>query len=103
MTQHAYLRAVRELFLQLPHTHKRFSRSDRHLASQLFQRHTSIDTIRAALLLATARRLCRDPGSPVLPPVRSLYYFLPLIDEILLHPLPNGYLQYLEYKIAQHR
>ena len=103
MTEQTYIRAVRDLYLQLPNTHKRFSRSDRRLASQLYQRHISIDTVRSALLLATARRLCRDPDTPVLPPVRSLHYFLPLIDEILLQPLPKGYLQYVEYKIAQHR
>ena len=55
--------------------------------------------LRSALLLATARRLAHDPAHP-LPPVRSLYYFLPVLEEIRLQPLPPGYLQYLERKIS---
>src|SRR6266852_6911669 len=46
-----------------------------------------------------ARRLAHDPAHP-LPPVRSLYYFLPVLEEIRLQPLPPGYLQYLERKIS---
>jgi hypothetical protein len=55
------------------------------------------------LLLATARRIYRDPAKPPLPPVRSLHYFLRTIDEVLSQPLPKGYIHYLELKIAQHR
>lgn len=103
MTEQAYVRAVRAVYLQLPNTHPHFSRSDRRLAETLFQRNIAFEIVRAALLLATARRLCRNPAAPSLPPVRSLYYFLPAIDEILRQPLPAGYVRYLEYKIAQHK
>ena len=103
MTGNAYVRAVRQLYLQMPNTSGRFSRSDRQLAQALHQRGIPIHIIRSALLLATARRVCRNPTSPPLPPVRSLHYFLPVLDEILLQPPPNGYLQYLESKIAQRK
>lgn len=99
MNQQAYILAIRSLYLQLPNTHRRFSRSDRHLASILYQRGFSLDLVRSALLLATARRFAHDPAHP-LPPVRSLYYFLPVLEEIRLRPLPPGYLQYLERKIS---
>jgi hypothetical protein len=99
--QEAYVRAVRHLYLQLPNTSGRFSRSDRQLAQNLYHRGIPIDILRSALLLATARRVCRDPAIAPLSPVRSLHYFLPVLDEILLHSLPHGYLQYIEYKIAQ--
>jgi hypothetical protein len=99
MTQQAYILALRSLYLQLPNTHRRFSRCDRHLASILYQRGFSLDLVRSALLLATARRLAHNPAHP-LPPVRSLYYFLPVLEEIRLQPLPPGYLQYLERKIS---
>ena len=103
MTQAAYIRAVRTFYLQLPNTHHSFSRSDRSLASTLYQRGIPCDVVRSALLLAIARRVCRDPSAPSLPPVRSLHYFIPAIDEILRQPLPKSYVQYLEYKIAQHK
>ena len=103
MTPDSYVRAVRHLYLRLPHTSGRFSCSDRELAEDLHQRGIPIDIIRSALLLATARRLCRNPANAPLPPVRSLHYFLPALDEILLQPLPHGYLQYLQSKIPVHK
>lgn len=103
MTEQDYVRAVHQSYLQMPNTSRRFSRSDRQLAQALHRRGIPIHIIRSALLLATARRVCRNPDSPPLPPVRSLHYFLPVLDEILLQPLPNGLLQYLEYKIAQRK
>jgi hypothetical protein len=103
VTEQAYVRAIRTVYLQLPNTHSGFSRSDRRLAEALFQRSIPFDVVRSALLLATARRICRNPALPPLPPVRSLHYFIPAIDEILRQPLPAGYLRYLESKIAQYR
>ena len=103
MNGQAYVHAVHQFYLQMPNTSGRFSRSDRQLAQALYQRGIPIDVIRSALLLATARRVCRNPDGRPLPPVRSLHYFLPVIDEILLQPLPNGYLKYLEAKIAQRK
>ena len=99
MTEQAYIHAVRSLYLHLPNTHRRFSRSHRHLASSLYQRGFSLELVRSALLLATARRLVRNPAEPPLPPVRSLHYFLPVVEEIRLQPLAPGYLQYLEAKV----
>ena len=99
MTGPAYIRAVHSLYLQLPNTSHCFSRSDRQLAADLYQRGIPLDTLRAALLLATARRLCPQRSSTPPLPVRSLHYFLPVLDELLSQPLPAGYLQYLERKL----
>jgi hypothetical protein len=99
MTKQAYIHAVRSVYLQLPNTHRRFNRSDRRLASSLYQCGFSLQLVRSALLLATARRLARNPAEPPLPPVRSLHYFLPVLEEIRLQRLPPGYLQYLEAKV----
>ena len=98
MTEHAYVRLVRDLYLQMPHTACHFSRSDGRLACDLYQRRVPFDTLRSALLLAIVNRLYRQ--GPPLPTIRSLHYFVPVIDEILIQPLPRGYVQYLEYKIA---
>jgi hypothetical protein len=103
MNEQAYLRAIQKLYLRMPNTSGRFSRSDRQLAQTLYQRGVPIHIIRSALLLATARRVCRNPASPPLPPVRSLHYFLPVLDEVLLQPLPNAHLEYLESKIDQRK
>jgi len=54
MTKQTYVRAVRNLYLQLPNTHRSFSRCDRLLASAFYQRGIPFDIVRSALLLATA-------------------------------------------------
>ena len=97
MTERAYIRAIRDLYTQLPHTSRRFSRSDRQLAADLFHRQVTFDTVRSALLLAIVNRLYRQ--GPPLPTIRSLHYFVPVIEEICRQPLPHGYVQYLQYKI----
>lgn len=99
MTEQAFIQLLRSLYLQLPNTHRRFSPSDRRLLSSLYQRGFSLELVRSALLLATARRLAHNPAQPPLPPVRSLAYFLPVLEEIRLQPLPPGYLHYLEAKV----
>ena len=102
MSEQTYIRSIRSLYLQLPNTHRRFSRSDRSLAADLFRQGIPITVVSNALLLATARRICRDPTAPALPPVRSLYYFIPAIHEVLSQPLPTSYQEYLKRKIADH-
>lgn len=101
MTEQAYIRAIRQLYIQLPHTSGRFSRSDRQLAADLFRRQLPFETVRSAMLLAAARRLYRN--GPPLGLIRSLRYFVPVLEEILRQPLPARYVQYLEYKIATFR
>lgn len=99
MNKQDYIRAVREFFRSLPNTHSGFSRSDRALAAGLYHRAVPLDSLFAAMLLATARRCCRVPAARPLPPIRSLHYFLPTLAEIQRHPLPTGYLRYLQTKI----
>jgi hypothetical protein len=99
VTEPAYVRALRDLYLNLPQTSGRFSRSDRQLAVELFRRNVPFHTVRSAILMVILNRLYRH--GPALPTIRSLHYFRPAIEEILQHPLPNGYIQYLEYKFQR--
>ena len=94
-----YSRRVLDLYSRLPDTPPHPRRADRQLVVQLHARSVAPDVIESALLLATARRLCRPPHTPPLPPVRSLAYYLPILDELLHHPLPSGYTDYLRSKV----
>ena len=95
-----YVQTVLNLYLALPETPTRVSRLDRRLALELFQRAVPLSTVEAAFLLASARRLCRPADAPALGPIRSLHYFLPVIEEITHHPPPNDYIRYLRHKLA---
>lgn len=95
-----YIETVLKLYLNLPETPSRMSRYDRELATKLCARKISMETIEAAFLLASARRLFRDPALAPLQPIRSLHYFLPVIDEVSAGPLSQDYVKYLRLKLA---
>jgi hypothetical protein len=97
--QSRYLETLLKLYLSLPETPSQASSSDIRLAYGLYQRRITLEIMEAALLLASVRRLFRDPSLPPLPPIRSLNYFLPVISEISANPLPQGYLHYLRCKL----
>jgi hypothetical protein len=98
--QNIYVDAVIALYLQLPDTPVKPSYNDRLTASGFFAQAIPLHTIEAALLLASLRRLSRQNDQPPLSPVRSLAYFVPVIQEISASPLPDGYSLYLRNKLT---
>ena len=94
-----YVEKIISLYLSLPETPPHSSQDDIRLAHDLYRRKTPAEIVEAALLLATVRRLYRDPYLPKLAPIRSLRYFVPVIEEIIASPPPSDYLSYLRYKL----
>src|SRR5262245_39514086 len=95
-----YLKRLLDLYCGLPQTAaRRPSRYDCQLAEQLFDRGLELHTIEAAFLLASARRTRRDPQAPPLATIRSLAYFLPIIEEVLQQMPDSGYLDYLRARV----
>ncbi len=91
-----YLKRLLDQYCGLPHTAaRRPSPYDRLLADKLFNRKISLEIIDTAFLLAIARRTLRGSQAPPLPPIRSLAYFLPLIDEVQRLTPDSAYLDYL--------
>ena len=95
--ERVYLELVLATYTSLPGTPARPSRQDRRLARELCRRAVPLRSVRAALLLAAARRTLRS--GPPLPPVRTLHYFLPVIDELLGEPPDPAYVEYLAAKL----
>lgn len=93
MSEDLYVRRLLAAYRELPDASGRVRPADRALAVQLFHRHVPLETVLAAFRLALARRRARPPGQPPLNAIRSLHYFLPLIDEA--RGLDPGYLDYL--------
>jgi len=97
----AFVAAILTLYADLPDTPLRPSPADQSLAQRLSAEAVPLTLIESALLLATLRRQTRAPGLPPLPKIRSLAYFLPVIEELKLQPLPHGYLDYLRLKLRR--
>jgi len=99
--QDEYIRQVLEAYRKTPSTMGTVRPPDRVLAAQLFQRGISVSVIENAFVLAATRRLMRPAATPPLGSIRSLAYFLPVIEEVLgLHVSPD-YFQYLRYKLQR--
>jgi len=95
-----YADAVMKLYLQLPETPLKPSANDRQTAESLGARRIDLKAVESAMLLGTIRRLSRSSDMPPLSPIRSLAYFLPVIEEVLFNPVPDDYLQYLRKKVG---
>ena len=78
--QEEYIRQVLEAYCKTPGTMGTVRRADRILAAQLYQRGLSLKVVENALVLAATRRLIRPAGAPPLATIRSLAYFLPVIE-----------------------
>jgi hypothetical protein len=94
-----YLEAVLDRYLWLPGTPKRTRRNDRRLARTLYERGVPLAVVRAALVLGAARRAFRGESGSPLPPIRTLHFFLPIVEELLEQPVDTGYAEYLESKL----
>ena len=96
-----YIRQVLEAYRKTPGTMGTVHRADRTLAAQLYQRGLSVEVIANALVLAASRRMIRPTGAPPLGAIRSLAYFLPVIEEVLELRVSPDYFQYLRHKLAR--
>jgi hypothetical protein len=101
ISQEEYVRQVLEAYRKTPGTMGTVRRADRMLAAQLYQRGLSVKVVENALVLAATRRLIRPTDAPPLGTVRSLAYFLPVIEEVLESRVSPNYFDYLRHKLAR--
>jgi len=99
MTQAQYTWRLLQAYRALPGTCGRVRPADRRLARQLFCDGVPLDLILVAFQLALARRTIDPDNPPPRPPIRSLHYFLPVLDEARF--LPDGYRDYLLARTAE--
>jgi hypothetical protein len=96
-----YVRRVLEAYRTTPGTCGAVRRPDRLLAAQLHHRGVPAEAVENALTLAAARRLIRPAEAPSLGTVRSLAYFVPVIEEVLETPVGQDYFRYLRGKLQR--
>ena len=99
--QEEYIRQVLGAYRKTPGTMGTVRRADRMLAAQLYQRGVAVSVIENAFVLAATRRLVRPADASPLGTVRSMAYFLPVIEEVLDLRVSQDYFQYLRYKLAR--
>jgi hypothetical protein len=99
--QEEYIRRVLEAYRKTPGTAGTIRRPDRVVAAQLYQRGLSVSVIENAFVLAVARRLMRPANAAPLGTIRSLAYFLPMIEEVLGMRVSPEYFQYLRHKLER--
>ena len=96
-----YVRRVLEAYRLTPGTCGAVRRADRLLADQLHERGVPVEAVENALILAATRRLIRPADASPLATVRSLAYFLPVIEEVLQIEAGPDYFRYLRTKLQQ--
>jgi len=94
------MRKVLDAYRITPGTTGNIRRPDRLLAAQLHQRGVPLRAVENALLLAVSRRLLHSPEAPPLGTIRSLAYFVPVIEEVLEIKVGQDYFEYLRYRLV---
>ena len=101
INQEEYIRQILDAYRKTPGTMGTVRRPDRLAAAQLHQRGVPLIAVENALLLATARRMIRPTGAAPLGTIRSLAYFLPVIEEVLSLRVHPDYFRYLRHKLER--
>ena len=96
-----YIDKVLSAYRRTPGTAGTIRRPDRLLAAQLHERGVALMAVENALVLAAARRMIRPAGSPPLATIRSLAYFLPVIEEVLAMRVSPDYFKHVRRKLER--
>jgi hypothetical protein len=95
-----YVQRILDRYRSLPGTLGHVRRTDRQLAEQLHRRGVPLELVEAAFTVATCRRLFRPSDAETLEAVRTMHYYLPVLDELVHLPPHPDYIHYLETKLA---
>jgi hypothetical protein len=95
-----YVDTVLATYLWVPGTPSKASRQDRRVAHALERQCVPLQAVVGAIVIAVTRRTFRSAEREPLAPVRTLSYFLPVIEEVLDLPPDPGYVDYLRAKLA---
>lgn len=100
-TPSPYVHSVLQLYADLPYTPSRPSQDDRFVAQKLQRQRIPLRRVQAALLLGSARRLFPVDSSQPLLKIRSIRYFLPVVEELAFARVDSSYVDYLRRKLSE--
>jgi hypothetical protein len=96
----AYVNAVLALYRTAPGTLGHVRKADLRLARDLYDRGVGLHVVEDAIAVALCRRLVRITAPTE--PIRSLHYFLGVIEELLAGGLDRDYVAYLRGRLTRH-
>jgi hypothetical protein len=98
-----FVQTVLHWYTSLPDTPPRARTDDRWVALRFYRERIPLSLIEAAFLLGTVRRIFRNHelDGPVYP-IRSIRYFLPVIQELQTEGVDPRYVDYLRAKLSSH-
>ena len=99
LPRHNFVDRLLDRYRTTPGTVGRVRRNDRDIAYHLFERSVPLQLVEAAFDLAALRRLHRPPDALTLSPIRSLAYFLPVVEELLDSAPNTHYYRYLRHRL----
>jgi hypothetical protein len=99
--QEEYIRQVLEAYRKTPGTMGTVPPRRPAAGGATASARTLREGDRNALVLAATRRLIRPADAPPLGTIRSLAYFLPVIEEVLESRVSPDYFEYLWYRLAR--
>jgi len=94
-----FVDTILKMYLALPETPDRFNSNDSFVAKAWFEQGISILQVQQAMTLAQIRRGFRRSDDLPLNPIRSLHYFVPIIQELQSQPMDEKYFRYLQSKL----
>lgn len=102
LAQEQYIQRMLQRYRETPTTDGHVRAADRQLARRLFRRGVPVALVEAAFSLAATRRLRRQDQAQPLNPIRSLHYFLPVLEELLADPPDPDYIDLLDLALRRH-
>lgn len=95
-----YVREVLRLYAATPTVLGHVRRADRLLAERLHDQRVPLYAVANAFLIGAARRVLHNGFSTPMPPIRSLHFFLPILQEVLERPPGYREMALLQDKLA---
>lgn len=96
-----YVQRVLDAYRRTPGTAGVVRKPDRVTASELHDRGVPLRAVENALVLAAARRTVRPPDAARLGTIRSLAYFMPVIEEVLQLNVSPEYFRHLHNRLRR--
>ncbi len=99
LTENDYVQTVLDIYVSIPNAPERPRRDDRFMAARLYRQGVPLYKFECALLLGCARRELQEHEEP-LQPIRSLRYFVPVLEEVRSQRVDPRYVRYLREKLS---